>query len=278
VFDIVGPITAPQRFIAPLAGVQHPLAPAVADAVRRHGSSPISLWKVINGLANAQNPASRALRRSWRLRYLCACRELLRFKVLYRHGPLIAVSNFATHPRPKSPRRLWPSDGRSASENGGSSPLAAGLKKEPNPPQAPESELVAANQSTPPAPPEPKSARPTRSEITLAARTLAQQPRRGRKLTGWLHGRRVTRLTPIIVPGGQVLPAYFVRRGFVYALLPDWPEFEDRIFARYRAEEVEIYRSPHAALLGRLPPKPGRKRGRPLKMIRRPLESMWSCQ
>jgi hypothetical protein len=76
------------------------------------------------------------------------------------------------------------------------------------------------------------------------------------------------RLTPVIVPGGRVLPSYFVRRGFVFVLLPDEPEFAGRIFERYRAKDVRVYRSPDAALLGRLPPRLGsRPRGRPPKSM-----------
>jgi hypothetical protein len=260
---VIAPLNAPQVYVPPLNGVEHPLAPEVMNAMLRYGSRPVSLWKVINGLAKAQNPDSRAQRRSWRLRYLCALRELLRFKVLYRHGSQIATVQFAPRPRAKSPRRLPPSVVRSASENGGSNPVATVVKKEPNPPQAPQPKLVVVNQSTPPAAPEPKSAAPTPAEISQAARALAQQPRRRKELTGWLHGRRITRFTPVIVPGGHVLPVYLVRRGFVYAVAPDTPEYEGCILLRYRAADVCLFRSPHAALLGRLPPRPGRRRGRP---------------
>jgi hypothetical protein len=260
---VIAPLNAPQVYVPPLGGVQHPLAPEVMNAMLRYGSRAVGLWRLINSVASAREPHGRDQRRCLRLRLWGAVRELLKFRVLFRHGPLIATVNFSFRPRPKSPRRLSPSVGALVSQNGGSSPVAAVVKQEPNPRQAPEPKLVVVNQSTPTAAPEPESAAPTPAEISQAARALAQQPRRGRKVTGWLHGRRITRFTPVIVPGGQVLPAYCVRRGFVYALLPDSPEFEDRIFARYRAEQVQIYRSPHAALLGRLPPKPGRKRGRP---------------
>jgi len=47
-----------------------------------------------------------------------------------------------------------------------------------------------------------------------------------------------------------------VRRGWVYIVLPDAPEFQGRFFDRYRSEDVQIFRSPEAALLGR------RKRGK----------------
>ena len=132
---VIAPLNAPQVYVPPLNGVEHPLAPEVMNAMLRYGNRPVGLWKIVNLLANAQNPASRALRRSWRLRYLCACRELLRFKVIYRHGGHIATSNFATRPRPKSPKRLSPSVGATTSEIGGSNRVAAVVEKEPNPPQ-----------------------------------------------------------------------------------------------------------------------------------------------
>lgn len=232
----------------------------------RHGSGPVSLWKLVNSLANAQNPDSRARRRSWRLRYLCACRELLRFKVLYRHAGHIATANFATRPKPRSPSRLSQDVARLTSQNGGSNPVVPVANTTANDHQAPEPKVVVMSQSTPTGTEQGKSAAPTMDEIKKAAQALALQPRRRKKWTGWLKGVRMWRLRPVVVPGGRVLPAYLVRRGFVYAVLPDTPEFQDRVFTRYRAEDVEIYRSPHAALLGSLPPRAGnRPRGRPRK-------------
>lgn len=260
---VIAPESAPQIYRPPLNGVEHPLAPEVMSAVLRHGSRPVSLWKSVNSLANAQNPDSRARRRSWRLRYLCALRELLRAGVLFRHGPLIATSNFATRPRPKSPRRSPPSVASSACKNGGSIPVAPKAQTVTNYSQTFDGEVVTAGGCAGERAPEVKSAQPTPAEITEAARALAQQSRRRKIWSGWLNGERMWRLRPVVVPGGKVLPAYFVRRGFVYALLPDTPEYQNRIFDRYRAEAVQIYRSPHAALLGRLPPRAGRKRGRP---------------
>lgn len=127
---------------------------------------------------------------------------------------------------------------------------------------------------------------PTPTEISRAASALASLPRTRRPLTGWLHGRRLRRLTPVVLPCGLVLPAYFVRRGKVFVFVADEPRFEGRIFERFDATEVRLYRSPYAQLLGRLkkgckeapspikkqsspvngckPPRPGsRPRGRP---------------
>lgn len=65
----------------------------------------------------------------------------------------------------------------------------------------------------------------------------------------------MTRLTPVIVSDGQVLPACFVRHGFVYVLLTDTPEYERWAHERYREREVQVYRSPEAVMVG------SRKRG-----------------
>jgi hypothetical protein len=78
-----------------------------------------------------------------------------------------------------------------------------------------------------------------------------------------------------------------VRRGWVYVLTPDEPEFAGRIFDRYRADEVQVHRVPEAQILGHLkagvrerpsarkaaacrangkcPCRPGKRRGRPPK-------------
>ena len=260
VIDIIAPS---QVYVPPLGGVEHPLAPEFMAAMRQHGNGPFNLWRVVNALADARNPDSRPRRRCWRLRYLCALRELLRAGVLFRHGPLVAASNFATRPRPRSPRRLPPAVAVATSRTPGSSLVAVVPKREADRPEALQDELVAARLSLLSPAPETKSAPPTPAEIAEAARKLAQLPRK-KRWSGWLHSERMWRLREVVVPGGQVLPAAFVRRNWVYTLLPDTPEFEDRVFERYRAEDVEIYRSPEAALLGRLPPRAGRRpRGRP---------------
>ena len=59
---VIAPLIAPQTGAPLLGGVQHPLAPEVMAAVRPHGLTPVGLWRVINGLANARNPDYRARR------------------------------------------------------------------------------------------------------------------------------------------------------------------------------------------------------------------------
>lgn len=234
--------------------------------MRQHGPTPVSMWKIVNALANGHNPQARDRRRCWRLRYWGACRELLRVKLLHRHGPFISISNFAIRPRPKVPERVSPSVARLTSETGGSNPVVPVVTTTACDPQIPKPKVIVASLSTPTGTNHEKSAMLTVDEIKMAATALALRPRRRKIWSGWLKGERMWRLRPVVVPGGQVLPAYFVRRGFVYVVLPDTPEYQDRIFERYRAEDVEVYRSPHAALLGSLPARAGRKRGRPRKV------------
>jgi hypothetical protein len=262
---IIAPDSAPQVFTPPLGGVAHPLAAEVMRAMRQYGKNPVGLWKVINGLAKAHRPQGRAQRRCLCLRFWGAVRELLRFRVLFRHGPLIATWNFPTRPRPRSPKRLLPSVGGSVSENGGSNQV----RPIPPPPHNPEEvfdhELVNAAKHVGTVAPELKSATPTPAEVSAAARALASRPRKvERPWTGYLAGERIKRGTLLQVPTGEVLPAYLVLRGKVLVALPDEPRYASRVFERYEADQVRRVKLPEAQLLGATKPRPGsRPRGRP---------------
>ncbi len=86
---VIAPPTAPQVNVIhalSLAGIEHPLAGEVLNAVRQHGAKPVPLWRLINSLAVARQPDYRARLRCWRLRYWGAILELLRAKLLWRHG------------------------------------------------------------------------------------------------------------------------------------------------------------------------------------------------
>lgn len=287
-FDIIAPLDAPQVYTPPLAGVEHPLAPEVMQAMRQHGKNPVGLWRVINGLAKARQPQGRDQRRCLCLRFWGAVRELLRFKVLYRHGPLIATSNFATRPKPRSHRRrpVLPSVGTSTSKMTGSSPVVVGVRAHHNHQQPTDLKLVSGDASAFGCGPQMKSATPSVAEISAAARSLARRPRKvKRPWTGYLDGERVKRGTLVQVPTGEVLPAYVVLRNKVFVALPDEPRYADRVFERYDADQVRRVKLPEARLLGslkagteevfslrkqeaarangRLPPRAGRRRGRP---------------
>ncbi len=96
--DLVAPFDSPQTWVPPV----HPLAPELLSVLRKRGSAPAPLWAVINELANAPNPDSRAQRRCWRLRYLGALSALIRARIVFRHGALIASHDFAFMPKPRS--------------------------------------------------------------------------------------------------------------------------------------------------------------------------------
>jgi hypothetical protein len=261
---IIAPESAPQTYVSPLGGVEHPLAPQVMQAMRQHGKNPVGLWKIVNSLANAKKPDSRARRRCWRLRYWGACRELRKAKLLFRHGSLIATSDFAIRPKPRSPVRrrpcpvnsgvhLLPSVGASTSKNGGSSPVVAGVRAPYNHQQPTDREFVSGDPNLVGCTPDTKSATPTAAEISAAASALAKRPRKvKRPWTGYLDGERIKRGTLVRVPSGEVLPVYIALRGRVLVTLPDEPRYADRVFDRYDADQVRRVKLPEARLLGSL--------------------------
>jgi hypothetical protein len=222
----------------------------------RHGNGPISLWKLVNSLANAQNPDSRAHRRSWRLRYLCACRELLRFKVLYRHGGEIATSNFPTRPKPRSPRRLSQDVARLSNETGGSNATAGTVETTACNPQASKPKMVAAIGSTVKTVPKTQSA-PAPELVSSAATALARLPRRPKIWSGWIGTTRAYRRMPIRLSSGEPVFAYGALRGHVaYTREPDGrvgdPDLAGKSWGVVPADTVQIVQNPHAVLLGRL--------------------------
>ena len=91
-FDIIAPASAPQISHQFLAGVQHPLAPELIQAVRGHGNRPVGLWRAINQLASARKPNTRDQGRCLCLRFWGAARELVKVGLLFRHDGLIATT------------------------------------------------------------------------------------------------------------------------------------------------------------------------------------------
>ena len=260
--DIIAPTSAPQVFSPPLTGVQHPLAPEAMDAMLRHGNTPVSLWRVINGLAKARQPQGRDQRRCLCLRFWGAFRELLKAEKLFRRGSLISMVNISSQAKlparthnqrlhsTANPSRM-PSVGSSNTQAGGSNPPADVPKTYHNFKQQPQRQVLTLSPGMNSDVAVSKSAGPNDSNVSAASRALARRPRMKKKWTGWLGGERLWRLKNVILPGGKLGEVYFVRRGWVYVLLPETAEFKDQLFQRYRAEEVQIYRSPEAVMLGR---------------------------
>jgi hypothetical protein len=301
---IIAPVDRTQIDALALAGVQHPLAPEVMDAVRQRGQAPVALWLLINSLANARQPDYRDRRRCWRLRYLRALGELLKVGLLYRRGPLIAAARFAILAKPKTrdrttSRRL-PGDlhlsrsvVESTSKNGGSKPFGQQPQTAAKDQQTVELEPESKTLGTPTSTVESQTAPPTEL-VSIAARQLARLPRRGaRRWSGWLsEDVRSFRNMRVQLPGGDQVFVFGVLHGrLVYT-----HELDGGVggiggvgtsWGVIPAKNVEVVRNPHAVLLGRgklavrerksslkqasarrngaQPCRPGKKRGRPPK-------------
>jgi hypothetical protein len=132
--------------------------------------------------------------------------------------------------------------------------------------------------------------------VSEAARQLARLPRnQPRKMTGWLHGQHCWRGRLLALPNGEVAPLLWCSRGRVVLsgyrddpLVDEHTEFVNHLrWVARREHDVQLHKLPQAALLGsrkagikerpslrkqeaarangRLPPRPGRSRGRPSK-------------
>ena len=271
------------------------------EAMRQRGTTPVGLWKIINALAKAENPDHRAQRRCWQLRFWGACRELRKAGLLFRHGPLIATSRFATMPKPRKRDRgasrpyqgelLSPSVGKSTSKIGGSSPTVPMVQMAINGSQRAGDKLVGPLKPVVTCLPETKSAAPTMTEISAAAADLAQRRRKRTRIwSGWLDPHtRVWRGRRIILPDGQLAYAYgCLRKKLVWSFHPDGLHggFDEPFeWGVLPAHCIRVYRDPKARLLGSLkagvierkseakahaarrnglrPTREGRRRGRP---------------
>jgi hypothetical protein len=283
---IIAPVDRPQVDALALADIQHPLAPKIMDAMRQRGPTPVGLWKLINGLAKAENPDSRARRRCWQLRFWGAVRELWKVELLYRHRGLIATRDFAFKPRPKAAKRLSPSVSKTLCQTAGSNAPVTVTANGMEEVQLVQTEIVNGSGRVMAARHQSENARPTAEQISVAASLLAMRPRpRKRKWTGVLHGERLRRHAPVEVPSGDVLAAFAVQRGKVFVFAP---EGSGRLLDRYDGSEVRRIKNPAAQMMGqlkrnkrerrseakiraaranaRMPPRPGsRPRGRPRK-------------
>jgi len=240
--------------------------------MRQRGPTPVSLWHVINGLANARNPNSRARRRCLRLCFWGAIRELSMAGLLFRHGPLIALARFATMPKPRTPNqhpsrqpgnahRLSPSAGEATSETGGSNPVLPSAESASKNAQMIEGQVVIEFEPPLPCTSDTKSA-PAPEIVTNAARALARLPRhRKRRWSGWLDSNtRVWRGRRIILPSGELAHAYgCLRNNLVWSFHPErlLGGFDEPLqWGVLPADCVRVYQDPNAKLLG------GRKLGR----------------
>lgn len=269
---IVSPPTAPQIDALALASVQHPLAPEVMDAMRQRGPAPVRLWEIINVLADARQPDSRARRRCWRLSYLGACRELSKAGLLFRRGPIIAAARFAILAKTKTRDRttsrrlpgdlhLSPSVVESTSQNGGSKPFGQQPQTAAKDQQTVELEPESKTLGTPTSTVESQTAPPPEL-VSAAAQQLARLPRQPKRIwSGYIGDKRAFRDMAILLPNGMQAWVFGVQRqqvvfteelngpvGTVGGIGNSWGVVP--------AALVRIVRNPFASLLGR------EKRGR----------------
>jgi len=213
-----------------------------------------------------------------------AIRELIRAKLIFRHGSLIATRDFAFKPKPRLPKRQEPSARRTDSKTDGSNAATAQAGTVAETTQPPETHLSTVSQTAMTPPPLTEYATPSVDEISAAASELAQRTRpRIRKWTGVLRGERLRRRSLVQVPTGETLPAYLVTRGKVIVMRS--PSAAGKFMERFDESEVIRIKNSAAVTLGRLkrgvrerpsaakaassrvngckPPRPGRRRGRP---------------
>ena len=249
-FDVVAPLSAPQVYTPPLRGVLHPLAQHVIDALRRHGPEPTGLWSLLNSLTSARKPQGRDHVRFLSLRFWVALRELLRVKLVFRHGARIALADFPS--RPRSTIRPAPSTRTRRRKQTDSNTHRPDSNATVNCGHPVECKQIPGFRIMPTCMSQTESVAPTPADIQAAARTLAGSPRNKKSpWTGYLNGERLKRGWLVRVPTGEVLPAYLVRRSKVLVTLPDTPQHSGRIFERYPASSVTRVKLPAAQLLGR---------------------------
>jgi hypothetical protein len=289
-FDIVAPLSAPQVYTPPWGGVQHRHAPLVMDTLRKQNGAPVGLWRIINKLASTQQPAYRSQRRFKCMSFWIAIRELIRAKLIFRHGSLISTKDFHYQPRRKTPKHPLPSARDRVSKNGGSNHLMANPEAAHTATQPVENKLAASERIALIGKLKTESATPSADEITAAASALAKNPRQRKIWSGWIGPTRSYRGLPIKLPNGESVFAFGALRGRVV-----WSRGRGELtggvngagldWGAVPAMHVKVIKNPSAQLLGRLkrgkaerpsalkaaaaqangcmPPRPGRRRGRP---------------
>ncbi len=244
------------------------------------------MWKVINRLSAEARPAYYKQRQFYRLSHWGAVKCLLKVKLLHRHRGLISRQSIAYRPKPRvKVTRLKP-----CIEIGHSN---GDLERANSPSTQPHPDEFHVDKLNKPRPAEggkTESARPPATSVAAAAGLIAMLPRRPRhKWTGKFGGEWVRRYSPFRVPDGDVRPLLNIREGKVCVIAP---EGSGRSIDVYRSDEVQRVKNPAAVLMGRLhkgvrerpsaskaasarangvrPCGPGKRRGRPKKVVSGP--------
>jgi hypothetical protein len=255
---IVAPPTAPRVDPFAAAGVQHPLAREVIDALRQRGSAPVSMWRFVNELASERGPGSRTQARYLKINLLKAIRVLLAAKLIYRHRGQISFKEFAFMPRPRSRARLSSSVARSTSKPVGSNHAGPERETVVDLPQVSHREVNAG-----PAPMRTRSnereSAPAPELASEAARQLALLPRRPKRTwSGWVGPTRTFCGMRIKLrsTGESAFVFGTVRGRVVWSRQPG--DLTDPIggIGQYwgvvAVRDVEIVKNPHAVALGRM--------------------------
>jgi len=304
IYAIVPPETAPQIDSLRRAGIEHPLAKEVLNAIRQRSPKPVRLWRIINALAKSHQPESRDHRRYWCLRFWGAVRVLLEAKFLYRHYCFISAQDFRLSPRRRTRKCYRPQIWRATEQRNQSvvesqcemagsnlglrtSKLAASRDQTDDGPRlnAKQRTLSIAQKTQSAASPE---------MISAAAQQLAKLPRDKKRWSGWIGDTRCYRNMPIrLADGRQVFALGALRGKIIYTSQPNGPI---RVVAtlgtgwdRVSASEVKIIKNQAAQTMGqlkrgvnerksdlkrrsaqangRLPCRPGKHRGRPRRSL-----------
>jgi len=300
---IVSPPNAPQTPIA------QPVSPAplrldrvdeqILETLTLAGRYGLSVWTLLDRVADARNPSSRAERRSLRLDAWHRLKRLVHGGHVHWFGRK-SVSKWKL-PRMNVRRRR-------RSKPGSTSETMSAIDDE-NPCNKfasnlfdnnqrsrwlewAESETKNARAISTETQPEPANLREARkAKVRSAAQYLARLPRGvKRKLSGYIGATRIWRGRPILLLNGEACYAYGAVRGKVI-----WSRHEQGLHGGFGGEpfdwgvipasEVRLWKNPHAVTLGRAkagsrekpslakriacrrngcqPCRPGRRRGRP---------------
>ncbi len=250
---LISTITAPESALqidsVPPVPPQSPrlddLDTQLVQAIDENGRYGAPIWSILNWVAGSQKPACRAEARSLRLQGWQRLKLLLHSKLLFRIGRK-CVSTVRL-PAP-TVRRRQPSRSGSTANNLGDE----GKSISPKHLISNSSSELLAGATTPAIASETEIATSFIS-ASEAGRALARLRRhQPRKWTGWLHGRHFWRGRPVILPGGEVAPVMWCRRGKL--LLQNDADLPFRtwlLWAAWREEQVQVFKDPAAVALGK---------------------------
>ena len=221
----------------------------IVEALRIRGRYGAGVWEVINALADAYEHKSRADLRATRLAFWSRLRGLLRLKMIFRQGR--TRISLCKLPAAGASRRRRKRAGSTSEE-----PVQESTSIASNYLSLQLPELSQPTSGAPPVVPKTKSAH-SPAEVTQAARSLAQLPRRPRRRwSGWIGATRAYRNLPILLPDQREVYVFAARRGKVlFTSQPDGPigsiEGIWRDWGVVRASQVGLLKNEAAALLGR---------------------------